>query len=131
MNAEKWIREVATDKELLDRVAVSDTALRQIVNSEIQRRKSEAERKQIEDSERQKAIQHQEALAEIKRANNLAEMRQKREAEHTLWRFWCLADWSERIGILGVFFSLILFGFLLAQSPFAKRVIDFIISIKP
>lgn len=61
----------------------------------------------------------------------LAEIKQKRESEHTLLVYWRLANSSERLGMVGVFAVVFVVGYLCAKMEFVSRFIDLMRSIKP
>jgi hypothetical protein len=65
------------------------------------------------------------------RQRDLLDIKQTREAEHTLWRYWSLADWSERFGMLMVFGMLLLIGFGASQIPFLTTLLTLIKSLIP
>ena len=68
---------------------------------------------------------------EAARHKEQADMMQEREAEHTLWAYWRLADWSERLGMIGALIGVFFVGYLCAKTDFVSRLIDLIRSIKP
>ena len=55
--------------------------------------------------------------------------KQKREDEHTLWRYWCLADWGERFGMVSFLFGIFCVGCGAAQIPWLARLISEIRSL--
>ena len=61
----------------------------------------------------------------------LKAVKQEREAEHTLWMFWKLADWKERFGMLSFYGLLVSFGYLLSKAELARKAMDFITSVIP
>jgi hypothetical protein len=61
----------------------------------------------------------------------ISKLKQEREWEHTLWRYWCLADWQERFGMLSFFGVLILVGFGAAQIPSITNFLNFIKALMP
>lgn len=69
-----------------------------------------------------------------KKLENLKEVitsKQEREQEHTLWRYWCLADWGERFGIFFFLFGVFMVGYLSASNHLISRIISLIRDIKP
>lgn len=55
--------------------------------------------------------------------------KQKREDEHTLWRYWCLADWGERFGMVSFLAGVFLVGFGVAQIPSLAYLINLVRSL--
>jgi len=133
MSVEKWMQEQASLEELRKIVVGHhpNEATHRMAKEEIHRRETEESKRLSELAAQAETQRHQEALAESRRANDLAEAKLKRDAQHTLWAYWKLANWQERAGTVGVFFGLIGFGFRLAQNSVTKRILDFILSVKP
>ena len=65
------------------------------------------------------------------RETALATIKQERESDHTLWRYWCLADWGERFGIVSFLFAVFLVGYLSASNHLISRVITLIRDVMP
>lgn len=61
----------------------------------------------------------------------LAKIKQEREVEHTLWCYWCLADWGERIGMVAFLFTVFMVGYLSASNHLVSRIVSLIRDVKP
>jgi beta-galactosidase GanA len=55
--------------------------------------------------------------------------KQKREDEHTLWRYWCLANWGERFGMVSFLFGVFCVGCGAAQIPWLAHLISLVRSL--
>ena len=89
-----------------------------------------AERQRQAASERQDAEKRQHELDERRHAEMLA-VAQKREEQHTLRRFWQLATWGERLGIVVFSLFLIVLGIGLAQKETVNLLYQLFKGIKP
>jgi hypothetical protein len=69
--------------------------------------------------------------AQQEREEALAKVKQEREVEHTLWCYWCLADWRERVGMITFLFAVFLVGYLSASNHLVSRIISLIRDVMP
>lgn len=65
------------------------------------------------------------------REATMSKINQEREAEHTLWRYWCLADREERFGMVSFLFAVFVVGYLCSKSHLISRIIDIARDVKP
>ena len=68
---------------------------------------------------------------DFQRHKELAESKQEREKEHTLWVYWKLANWRERFGIIGFLSLVFMLGFGAAQIPSLTKFLNLIKSLIP
>jgi hypothetical protein len=54
---------------------------------------------------------------------------QVEDIEHTLWSYWCLADWRERFGMVSFLFGIFCVGCGVAQIPAIAHLINLIRSL--
>ena len=87
------------------------------------------------EAQRADEIRRAEAAAaeqrEASRQKALTELKLKREAEHTLWSYWKLADWRERLGTVSFLLGVFLFGYLCSKMNVASRIVDLIRDVTP
>lgn len=114
---EDWLAEMRnkSDRDVITFKDLRNGGLNKQAAQQVWSEREEAKQKKIRDEEFER----------------IKKLKQEREREHTLWRYWCLADWSERFGMIGVFSGVFLVGYLCAKIDFISRLIDLIRSIKP
>jgi hypothetical protein len=76
-------------------------------------------------------FQEREARKKEEELQRMIKAKQERESEHTLWRYWCLADWSEKFGMLWFLFCIFLIGFGVAQIPSITKLLNTIKNLIP
>lgn len=114
---EEWCENLRgrPDKDVIVFKDLRNGGVRQQAGIAVWREREDAKQKKIRDEE----------------FHRLTKLKQERESEHTLWRYWCLADWSERFGMVCFLFGVFIVGYLSAKVDVISRVIDLIRSVTP
>lgn len=69
--------------------------------------------------------------AERDRHERELQLQLENKSEHNLWRYWNLADWGERFGMVSFLFGVFFIGYLCSSNSFLSRLINLIKDIKP